>query len=275
MESLANSLKKNKDLIEKNLYLGFAKWDKMLKKVEEYEKIETKNEIKDEQIWTFLVGCGYAAAGKEGIDTISKLLTGSEKLIKDNNNIWFEVLPLPPRKDEGNTHLDLAVGNISRRKGTNSGIELSDTEDDWICFCEMKWDSDISTKVSYDLHRNQLIRVIENALSFQNEKNKYSKDIYVTLVTPEEYYNSENYSRLYQYKFQEYKNDQNYILKDIERSNLNENEFINWKYPDSIKTQINNLNLNWVTYNDLFESLPSSNISDELINFWKNYNKDE
>lgn len=275
MGTLSNLLNENKDLIENNLYLGFAKWDNLIKKIEEYEEIKIENEIKDEQIWTFLVGCGYAAAGKEGIDKISKLLTGSKKMVKANDKIWFEVLPLPPRKKEGNTHLDLAVGNITQRKETDSGIELSDNEDDWICFCEMKWDSDISTKVSFDLHRNQLIRVIENALSFQNEKDKYSKDIYVTLVTSEEYYNNENYSRLYQYKFIEYKNNPNYIFKDIERSNLDKNEYNSWKYPNNIKSQIDNLNLNWTTYNDLFESLPVSSISNELKSFWKHYNKNE
>ncbi len=85
-----------------------------------------------------------------------------------------------------------------------SGIQLSDTDKSWICFCEMKWNSDISITVTYDLERNQLARVIENALCFQSDKHQYADEVTVTLVTPEMFYISKCKSRLFQYKYEEY-----------------------------------------------------------------------
>lgn len=51
----------------------------------------------------------------------------------------------------------------------------------WVCFCEMKWYSDLSTKVTHDLHRNQLAHVIENAVAFASAP---LDQVHVVLVTP-------------------------------------------------------------------------------------------
>ena len=94
-------------------------------------------------------------AREQGVTMLTRALTGSNQREPPNPKIWFEVLPIPPRKREGQTHLDLALGTIAKREGTESGIELDDVESPWICFCEMKWHSDISYRVTHDIHRNQ------------------------------------------------------------------------------------------------------------------------
>jgi len=65
--------------------------------------------------------------------------------------------------------------------------------------------SDISISVTYDIHRNQLARVIENALCFQGS-GKYAEKIHVTLVTPSIFRNAPLKSRLYQYKDELFEN---------------------------------------------------------------------
>src|SRR6056297_1705354 len=201
---LSEIIDENREEIEKFLHIGYANWEDMINKLKNYEGSNDNKKMDDEQLWTFLLGCGYAAGKKEGISKLARLLTTKNINTDEIDKIWFEVLPLPPRKDEGNTHLDLAIGNISIRDNTTSGIKLKNNiEKPWICFCEMKWNSDISTKVSYDLKRNQMIRVIENALTFQNNNNELAKDIYFNLVTPD-LFKKEPKSRLYHYKFEEY-----------------------------------------------------------------------
>jgi hypothetical protein len=166
MSSLAAALTNHYDEITEYLYIGYARWDDLVSCVERQER-KPSDDFDDERIWTFLVGCGYAIAGEDGVATLTKILTDSDYEAPTNPKIWFEVLPIPPRKEEGETHLDLALGTIARRKGTESGIELENVESSWICFCEMKWYSDISYNVSYDQHRNQLIRVIETPCAFK------------------------------------------------------------------------------------------------------------
>ena len=123
MNSLAEVLTNHHDEIIKYLYIGYARWDDLISRVERQER-KLSDDFDDEQIWTFLVGCGYAIAGKDGVAKLTKTLTGSDYEAPTNPRIWFEVLPIPPRKGEGETHLDLALGTIARRKGTKSGIEL-------------------------------------------------------------------------------------------------------------------------------------------------------
>ena len=130
----------------------------------------------------FLAACGYAIVGADGVARLTKILTGAD-LYQRYPKIWMEAMPLPPRKQEGNTHLDLAIGTIRGRGETKGGIELDDVSEPWICFCEMKMYSDLSHDVTHDLHRNQLARVAENALCFQH-RGRYADRVDVALVTP-------------------------------------------------------------------------------------------
>ncbi|MCL0089466.1 hypothetical protein M1O54_03825 [Dehalococcoidia bacterium] len=123
MNSLADVLMNHYDGIVKYLYIGYARWDDLISRVERQER-KPSDDFADEQIWTFLVGCGYAIAGEDGVAILTKTLTGSNYKTPTNPRICFEVLPIPPCKGEGEAHLDLALGTIARRSGTESGMEL-------------------------------------------------------------------------------------------------------------------------------------------------------
>jgi hypothetical protein len=271
MNSLAEVLMNHHDKITTYLYIGYARWDDLISRVERQER-KPSDDFADEQIWTFLVGCGYAIAGEDGVARLTKTLTGSNYKALTNPRIWFEVLPIPPRKREGETHLDLALGTIAGRNGTESGIELENVESAWICFCEMKWYSDISYNVSYDQHRNQLIRVVENALCFQN-RGKFAEKIHVVLVTPKIFQQASTKSRLYQYKHSEYYSNPSRIKGDLDVCQLDKNYREDWNYPSDIQDRISKLSLGWISYESLFESMPISGVSDELKRFVAENNK--
>lgn len=153
------------------------------------------------------------------------------------------------------------------RKGTESGIQLDNIESPWICFCEMKWYSDISTSVTYDTHRNQLARVIENALCFQRS-GKYAERVYVTLVTPGVFHLATLKSRLYQYKYEEYNAQRSSLLNDFQACGLERNDQPGWSYPADLGQRVKDLVLRWITFDELFENLPSSMIAPGIKNFW-------
>jgi len=269
MNSLAEILMDYHDELAEYLYIGYARWDDLIKRIEREERTPS-HDFADEQIWTFLVGCGYAIAGQQGIAMLTRTLTGLNQGQPTNQKIWFEVLPIPPRKGEGETHLDLALGTIARRKGRESGIELDDVESPWICFCEMKWYSDISIGVTDDIHRNQLARVIENALCFQRS-GKYATKVHFTLVTPALFRNAPLKSRLYQYKFGEYNKNRACLIDDLNACVLEKNDQPGWSFPSDLTQRVTSLSLWWATYDELFENLPDSMIATEVKNFWRQY----
>lgn len=269
MNALGDALKKNLDQINQYLYVGYARCDRLIKRTERQEQ-ERPGDFADEQVWTFLLGCGYAIAGQEGVARLTRLLTGSNQRAPAAPRIWFEVLPIQPRKGEGRTRLDLALGTLGRRKRTKSGIEVGNDDPSWICFCEMKWYSDISTRVSHDAHRNQLARVIENALSFQGG-GRYADNVHVTLVTPKIFRDAEPKSRLYQYKFEEYAKDPTHIVEDLQACALERRNQQRWSYPADLAERAEPLTLHWVTYDELFEDLPESPLAADLTSFWTQY----
>ena len=220
-----------------------------------------------EKLWTFLVACGYAMGGLDDVTRLSKILTGVDLPHTNNSRIWLEASPLPPRKPERNTSLDLAIGSISQREPTKSGIGLSECSTSWICFCEMKWNSDISESVEHDPRRNQLIRVIENALCFQG-KGKYAERTQVTLVTPAVFKDGFSESRIYQSKFREYQSSASDILKDLDSSHMEKRSSKDWRYPSDIDERVEMLELRWVTFYELFDGIPDSPIREPLKTFW-------
>ena len=182
-------------------------------------------------------------------------------------------MPMPPRKQEGNTHLDLALGTIRSRPQTDGGIELDDDSEPWICFCEMKMYSDLSHGVSKDPHRNQLARVAENALCFQHQ-GRYADRVYVTLVTPKTFRIAPGKSRLYQYKFPEYETSLMNLFKDLDSCSMDKrNEPPDWCYPLDMARRVKRLELCWATYEELFENLPCSPISKGLEEHWKKHSE--
>jgi hypothetical protein len=267
---LAPLLKEHKLRIETALRIGYATWDALLERVERQER-KPSDDYDDEQIWTFLVGCGYAMAGAAGVAQLGSRLCGATPPTIFPPAIWFEALPVPPRKKEGNTHLDLALGNIVLRNGTSSGIRYDEQESGLICFCECKWYSDISKDVSYDRCRNQLIRVIENAATFQSN-DRFPGRVIVTLITPKIFQDAPVKSRLFQYKHEEYKDNSAAMLRDLASCPLEMNRTEEFRYPD-IAQRLGCLSLNWVAYEDLFAHVPPSPISESILLFHKKFNK--
>ncbi len=208
---------------------------------------------RDEQLWTFLASCGYAIAGSQGVARLTKILTGAN-LFNPNPRIWLEAMPMPPRKQEGNTHLDLAVGTISGRGDTRGGVELDDVFEPWVCFCEMKMYSDLSHDVTHDPHRNQLARVAENALCFQG-RGRYADRVYVALVTPKTFRVAPGQSRLYQYKFREYKTCRMDLFKDLDSCSMDKRNEPDWRYPLDMAERVKRLELRWAI---LVAELPSA-----------------
>ncbi len=267
---LSEILNQYRGKIEKRLYLGYVRWETLINRLKKEQN--SQKPISDEQIWTFIMACGYAIAGKDGIAKLSHLMTGQDQVLNDDSKIRLEVLPFPPRMKEGNTHLDLALGALKKRDGKRSGIKFDQEAPSWICFCEMKWFSDISHGVTNDIERNQLIRVIENAITFQ-ANDQYPENVFVTLITPQKFQESNICSRLYHYKFKEYKSGvaprkgHDLMFKEIEQCQLQPRK----TYPDKdiIQKRLTNLNLNWVSYETLFDNLPSSEIYQAIAGFWE------
>ena len=267
MKLLTDSLKEHESEIRRRLYLGYVRWEDLIARLETRER-STSGVLGDEQVWTFLVGCGYVISGTDGLARVTNILTGTDLRQPDDAKIWLEVLPLPPRNHEGATHVDLAVGTIARRGNSRSGISLRRGSPTWICFCEMKWDSDISMKVRYDPDRNQLARVIENALCFQGEVT-YSDEVHVALVTPETFKRPEGDYREYQGAFRRYDSERATLRRDLAACRLGKKDGRDWKYPADIDGRADSLNLRWATYEDLFAGMPASAISGGLQRFWE------
>ena len=230
-KALAGLLCENKGEIKAHLSLGSVEWKALV------DRVTGSSAARDEQLWTFLAACGYAIAGNKGVRRLTEILAGCD-LHQDNSRIWLEAMPMSPRKKEGNTHLDLALGTIRSRERTGGGIELDDVSESWICFGEAKLFSDLSHGVTHDPHRNQLARVAENALSFQRSSTftggggRYASRIYVALITPKAFRFAPVLSRLYQYKFREYETNRWDLIKDLDLCSMEKrDEPPDWRYP--------------------------------------------
>ena len=269
MKLVTDSIQEHEGEIRRRLYLGYVHWEDLMDRLEARER-STSGVVGDEQAWTFLVGCGYAISGTEGLARITNILTGTDLPQPDDAKIWLEVLPLPPREHECNTHVDLAVGSVTRRGNSRSGINLRRGPQPWICFCEMKWDSDINMSVKYDPGRNQLARVIENALCFQSE-GAYADEVYVALVTPEPFKRPDGDYREYQGLFRRYDSERAALQWDLAACSLEKRERRDWKYPLDIDVRVDSLKLRWATYEELFAGMPPSAISGDLLRFWERY----
>ena len=269
MKHLKDLLEEHYDEITRRLHLGYVHWEDMVSKIESQERAAS-GVFSNEQVWTFLMGCGYALAGADGVAKLTNLLTGADLPHPDDAKIWLEVLPLPPRNKEGNTHVDLAIGSITSRKNSTSGISLRLSSQPWVCFCEMKWDSDISLGVKYDPGRNQLARVIENALCFQGG-GRYSDKVYVALVTPAIFRVAGDNCRAYQGMFREYESGRARLRQDLDACRLEKRNGPDWKYPPHIAERVDHLKLSWLTYEELVTGIPVSTISEELQRFWRKF----
>jgi hypothetical protein len=258
---LAEAIKDNAAGIQAKLYVGKANWDKLVARVERQET-NPEEDFYDEQIWTFLVGCGYALPSA-GATQLAHMLVGEEQSTP-SSKIWFETLPKSPRVKEGSTNVDLALGAIRVRSDTRSGIEFDRATGDWVAFCECKWYSDIGIKVDYDQHRNQLLRTIENVAFFQHAGTSPTR-IHVVLITPASFKERVIKSRLYQYKLAEYQSNPRLMLDELKACRLS----CSASYAKDLNERILTLKLHWVTYQDLLLKVPESVIQESLCEFVK------
>ena len=266
MATLVSLLDENRDSICRTLRLCKDNWTALLRTCDS-ESLASRGKLNNEETWTFLAACGCAIAGPDGVVLLTEMLTGRSDLPQpESPKIWLEYRPMTPRRGEGRTHLDLAVGNVNLEAGAKGGIELAceGVTNSWICFCEMKWESDISPGTANDEKRNQLVRVIESAIYFQN-RGVFADEVYVSLVTPEPFKGMQGSEKLYQRKFAEYESSNFNILEDLYNCKLpSRNQF-------DAGERIDALSLRWPTYDDFFNGLPDSAISNELRDFWSRY----
>jgi|GEM_PF-762862 len=245
----------------------------------------------DEVVWTFLLGLSYAAGGWDGIQKLEWLLSGRKVDPSVQHGIRLEALPIPPRTKEGNTNVDLAIGAIGDRFATEvnmtdlnskeGGIAYDPAFGSSVTFCEMKWYSDIAYKVTHDQHRNQLSRVIENAVTFQSRGQRVDQ-VTVTLVTPGIFVATDTApkSRLYQYKFEEYRRDPSILLAEwiCSDKHMPKRYQDDWKYPeiDDLSDLLENrFALQHLSFEDLFAQAPESELSPFFKEFVSTFNGSE
>ncbi len=293
MQKLHELIEENKHeiFIKDGLRMSQAQWENLLTRLKTFcDKSEAAEagarakdlECYDEQIWTFLIACGYAAGGKKSIQRLCAKLSGKADVRA--SPIWMEALPYPPRHNEGNTNLDFAFGAITNRatgeKESTLGIEYdSNSGYSDITFCEMKWYSDISKSVTHHQQRNQLARVIENALTFQDANGNRPSCCTVTLVTPA-VFKQEPKSRLYHYKYNEYRSpdggvNAEALIAEFDRCDQAmepRRDTKGWNYPDSIEHRLSTLRLNWVTFEHLIFGLPDNPLGKAIRSFAEAYN---
>lgn len=255
------------------------RWNHLIRRLHGQLK-NPRTDFYDEVVWTFLLGISYAASGWEGIRLLDSHLSGgtADQVVK--HPIWLEALPMPPRNKEGNTNVDLAIGAIKDRPpkevagldraAKEGGIAYDPTLGSSVTFCEMKWYSDISKSVTHDQHRNQLSRVIENAVTFQSD-GRFVEKVTVTLVTPQIFKEIEPKSRLYHYKLEEYKNPE-ILLREWQNSfqRMPKRSHNNWTYPENdhlLDILTNRFTLQHLSFEELFEKAPESAFTTHLKKF--------
>lgn len=215
--------------------------------------INNRNFYRNEKVWTYFIASIIESSQYK--DYYLSLFTSGNISFPSDMKLWFEAQPISPRKgnsgfSEGNTKLDLSFGNIEKRSGTDSGIQYKIEDNGWVCFIEAKLFSDCSNDTSYDPLRNQITRVIENLLCFQNNKVLPDKT-YFSLLTPRIFKNNPT-SKLYGYKYQEYQNS-DMLKKDIQKALIEERNHNDWIYPLNFDKRIKSLPYNWVTYEEIIE----------------------
>ena len=236
--------------------------------------------LNKEEIWTFIIACAYAYSGKEGIQQLTSILCQIplSEIHNCYEKAYIEYMVKTPRKGIqgdalGNSVIDLALGCIDITKKRMIHYKPDNAVNDWICLVEMKLFDDIQATSGKNPIRNQLVRIIEDAITFQKHgHNIFPNKVHVTLVTPA-LFQEETESRLYGIKFEKYHNtsqntvDVNSILTDISKTRMNKRNEPKWKYPDNIKDRLEiNLSLHWVTFEDIIEGIPENEIKNPIQN---------
>jgi len=64
--SFTDNLNQGRTGMEKYLNLGKVRWEKLITTIRSQEEVQNPG-FADEQIWTFLMACGYALSGEAGL----------------------------------------------------------------------------------------------------------------------------------------------------------------------------------------------------------------
>jgi hypothetical protein len=273
-EKLVNLIENNSVTIENFLSIYHAGGPTKTRYTWEFKLAylkKIKNDtLEKEEIWTYLISCAYAYSGKEGIQKLTSLLCEIplSQIPDSSEKIYVEYTPKTPRQgirgcEVRNSYIDLALGCVELDKKHTIHYKPIDEKNDYICFAEMKLLDDIQVRSGDNPIRNQLIRVLEDAITFQrHSENKFPNRVHVTLVTPA-LFKTEPESRLYGYKFIDYKNNnQNNvksILHDMNKARMGPRKDIEWNYPEKIDERIkNNLILHWVTFEEMINNIPNT-----------------
>jgi len=198
---------------------------------------------KDERCW--IVACMMTIFySKEREQELSKLfrkaygdfppiegLNSWEKCFAEGLHLFFEVnLPSPPsykkwlKKNLTKRHfipyvLDSAVGKLNLEGATNVDAILLNSKNGFAVIIEAKVLSDISYEITYDTMLNQIARNIDVMLE-KNEKlceplNKRDPEKTLFLLITPELFKENPSSRLYGYKFNEYKTKPESLADDL------------------------------------------------------------
>ncbi len=254
---------------------------RILARLQVYEKAGNAAALNDEQVWTMLFSYGYVCCDGGHLGLLASVLTerdcGEGAGPPPGSRAWLEMLPMAARlgkagESESNSEIDLMLGDISLRQGCRSGVAYEPSGDGrgWVCFVEAKWLSDIAARTKHDPHRNQLARVIEAAAVFQGQR-QLPKKVQVTLLTPACFKNDAGLSgtRLYAYKFHEYQQDREHLIKDVNSAKIPPRRTATWAYPDGTDQRLRNLSLHWVTYESVLAAMPDSEYKVVLCQFVK------
>lgn len=239
---------------------------------------------RNEKVWNFLIA--DILSNPSFLKQFFTSINDDSISIKPNYDIWLESQPISPRKyknknTERNTHIDIAFGCIKQRNQigkkqlAKSGIKYElFNNDGWICFIEGKFESKLSEGTTYDPCKNQLTRVVENALCFQGE-GCFPEKLYVVLLTPKIYRN--DVKKNYVEKLKEYTDEPRNILTDIESSKIQRRTPVDdWRYPDNIDDRIQCLRpLKHLSYEEIIKQaygipkIELTNLNDEEKTYLK------
>ncbi len=212
----------------------------------------------DEKLWTYFVANILDRAADQG--PYLEQLCRERVFCPGHLDPWLECQPISPRKgtrggeNEANTRIDLSIGAIRRREGTDGGIAFDNSARSpfrWACFVEGKGpDRDCDFKSEHDWLRNQLERDIESLLSFQDH-GTFPDRLYFTLLTPR-LCRRHPRSRLYGYRMEEYLKDSALLIPDIIRCTIPVRDDGDQEYP-LLPGRLERLKLTWLSYEDIFE----------------------
>lgn len=206
----------------------------------------TNNAVTSEIVWTYLVAYAY----ENHMERMVELLCGRYETLPPNSRIWLEAYlhPTRQRQYEGlywKTRADLALGWLDRVQN-NTRYQIQ-SKGDWLCIVEAKFFDDLHENARFT-NIVQLSQLIDHALYMPDKYGNLPERVYVTLITPRCFKERSAPYRKYSEKFSQYVADSGVLIEDLKKCPL---EFMPGLDQDMLIGRVNNLRLNWLTFEDL------------------------